>query len=116
MKKIFIILPFVTLLFFSCKQEKKQVEDKPAVLGKYVYMTDNGVLHSTRDCINVRYAKDEDGHKVYGMEFMDTVTFAPEYKFSYCTRCFSEMQYEQLEKILERNTQCVYDSVVSDEY
>ena len=85
MKKFFIILPFVTLLFFSCKQEKKQVEDKPAVLGKYVYMTDNGVLHSTRDCINVRYAKDEDGHKVYGMEFMDTVTFAPEYKFSYCT-------------------------------
>lgn len=66
-------------------------------------MTDNAVLHTKKDCIGITLAKDENGHRVYGMQFLDTVSFCPTFEFSYCTRCFDDSCYAHVQNILQRN-------------
>lgn len=101
----FAFIVFV-LSFAGC--DKHDNKDESNSIGKYLYMTDDRVLHTGRHCSNLIIAKDQHGHKVYGMEFVDTASFAPKYKFSYCTRCVNENQYEHIQKLLQRNKELKY--------
>ncbi len=97
------ILTMVLVLFVvSCSTTQEQKEQQFRI-GKYLYMTDNAVLHTKKDCIGITLAKDENGHRVYGMQFLDTATFCPNFKFSYCTRCFDDSCYAHVQNILRRN-------------
>lgn len=90
------------ICFLSCTEKKK--ENDTYVVGKYLYMTDNAILHTTKNCIGITLAKDNKGHRVLGMEFIDTLNFCPDYDYSYCTKCFDDASYEHVQQILARNT------------
>lgn len=92
----FLLLAFILL---SCK--KKQNND--VIIGKYLYLTNDGVLHCKQDCVGVILAKDEDGHKVTGMTFVDTLEIAYDENLSYCTRCFNDARYDQVQSMIKRN-------------
>lgn len=96
-------LSFILLLclFASCKSNKKDSDE--ITIGKYLYLTDNGVLHCEQKCVGVILAKDEDGHKVTGMTFVDTLEIVYDENLSYCTRCFNDARYEQVQSMIKRN-------------
>lgn len=94
----FLLLAFILL---SCNSEKKQNND--VIIGKYLYLTNDGVLHCKQDCVGVILAKDEDGHKVTGMSFVDTLDIVDDSGLSYCTRCFNDARYEQVQRMIKRN-------------
>lgn len=100
MKKLYFAALVFLIASCSTRQEQKRQEYK---IGKYLYMTDNSVLHTRKDCIGISFAKDENGHRVYGMQFLDTAFFCPNFEFSYCTRCFDDDCYVHVQKILQRN-------------
>lgn len=73
-------------------------------LGKYVYMSSNSILHSTLQCPQLQREKDDNGHAVVGVEFVDTDEICPNYQFFYCKYCFNDIKYEQIKRILKRNS------------
>ncbi|MDN0078373.1 hypothetical protein QVO32_02970 [Bacteroides gallinaceum] len=91
----------LAIILLSCNSEKRQNND--VIIGKYLYLTNDGVLHCKQDCVGVILAKDEDGHKVTGMNFIDTLEFTDDKYMSYCTRCFNDARYEQVQRMIRRN-------------
>lgn len=60
-------------------------------------------------------AKDADGHKVTGMNFIDTMDFVNDENIFYCTMCFDDKRYDHVQRILQRNYNMLYvDSVAYD--
>lgn len=103
-----LIFVISLLCLVSCKQEKSQSNEdyspsRRGVLGKYVYMSTGDILHSKLQCPLLQREKDDKGHNVIGVEFVDTNEFYPNYKFFYCKYCFNDTKYEQIKRILERN-------------
>lgn len=96
-------LSFILLLclFVSCKSNKKDSDE--ITIGKYLYLTDNGVLHCEKKCVGIILAKDEYEHRVTGMTFVDTLEFVYDNNLSYCTRCFNDTRYEQVQGMIKRN-------------
>lgn len=101
MKKKYLAYSILAIALSSCTEKKK--EKDTYVVGKYLYMTDNAILHTTKNCIGITLAKDNKGHRVFGMEFIDTLNFCPDYDYSYCTKCFDDASYEHVQQILARN-------------
>lgn len=99
-----LLLIVMACVVASCSNTQKE-ENSSNAIGKYLYMTDDGTLHTRNNCIGLRLAKDEDGHRVFGMHFIDTTEFCPNYSYSYCTRCFDDASYEHVLRILARNSQ-----------
>lgn len=87
----------------SCSNTKNE-EHSSNVIGKYLYMTDDAILHISKNCVGLRLTKDEDGQRVFGMNFIDTTEFCPNYEYSYCTRCFDDASYENVLQISARNS------------
>lgn len=107
MKNVLIYL-FSAFCLISCTEKQKQYDDTPmpsrrGSLGKYVYMSSNAILHSNLQCPQLQSEKDDEGHKVIGVEFVDTNEIYPNYQFYYCKYCFNDIKYEQMKRILERN-------------
>ena len=98
--KILSVILFLCF-FASCKSDKD--DGNEITIGKYLYLTDNGVLHCEQKCTGVILAKDEDGHKVTGMTFVDTLEIAYDENLSYCTRCFNDARYDQVQSMIKRN-------------
>lgn len=98
-----IVVIAYSILFLSCSCNQKESNKDTLKVSKYLYLTDNGVLHTRKDCSGVTFAKDEHGHRVYGMVFLDTISFTSDDQLSYCTRCFDDACYEHVQKILSRN-------------
>lgn len=84
---ILLIIPFV---FSSCGKKEEPRKEKPHELGKYLYLGDDNVLHTTRHCIGLYDATDEDGHKVTGIHFIPTERFIADPMTSYCKWCFDD--------------------------
>lgn len=92
------------ILNFWAKSKDDEKQDVPDI-GKYLYLTENGVLHTRTTCVGVRHGKDEDGHALYGMEFIDTAKYVNMEDVVYCTRCFTDRLYEKVQAISERNSE-----------
>ncbi len=120
MKKfVYYLLPVLLLccaIAYTCSKhgefrntnETDDIDDdteytSPRFLGKYLYLTENGVLHTRKTCVGVKYGKDEDGHEVYGMQFIDTAEYVENGNVVYCTRCFNDNLYEKVHAISMRN-------------
>ena len=88
-------------MLLSCNSKEKESDD--IQIGKYLYLTNDGVLHCKQDCVGVILAKDEDGHKVTGMNFIDTLEIMNDQYMSYCTRCFNDERYDQVQGMIKRN-------------
>lgn len=97
-----IYMGVICILVMSCTVGKKDKTDK-YVIGKYLYLSDNSVLHTNKDCIELITARDDNGHRVSGMQFIDTLSFLPNDEFSYCKRCFDDECYQHAQEIMERN-------------
>lgn len=100
MKTVLLLLSLAFVLL-SCKSEKQQEHD--VIIGKYLYLTNDGVLHCKQNCVEVILSKDEDGHKVSGMRFVDTLEIVDDSGLSYCTICFNDARYEQVQRMIKRN-------------
>lgn len=96
------VLLFICLLL-SCSDKPKEEPIDKGLIGKYLYMSKTGLLHSKKSCFALQREKDRGGHDVNGIEFVDTALICPNYKFYYCKKCFTDEQYEHVEQIIERN-------------
>ena len=96
------VLLFICLLL-SCSDKPKEEPIDKGLIGKYLYMSKTGLLHSKKSCFALQREKDRGGHDVNGIEFVDTALICPNYKFYYCKKCFTDEQYEHVEQIRERN-------------
>ena len=113
MRKCIIYLLSIFCII-SCKQKTQKASNQSideftmpsrrGVLGKYVYMSSNSILHSTLQCPQLQREKDDNGHVVVGVEFVDTDEIYPNYQFFYCKYCFNDIKYEQMKRILKRNS------------
>lgn len=99
---IMLIIPFV---LYSCVSKEEPRKERTHELGKYLYLADNNVLHCDQKCHKLRYAKDEDGHKIQGMHFILTDRFIDNGTISYCTRCFDDDLYEKVQLISRQNNE-----------
>lgn len=96
------VLLFICLLL-SCSDKPKEEPIDKGLIGKYLYMSKTGLLHSKKSCFALQREKDRGGHDVNGIEFVDTALICPNYKFYYCKKCFTDELYEHVEQIIERN-------------
>lgn len=113
MRKYLICSLLITCLI-SCKQKCQETSNQSiddfmmpsrrGDIGKYVYMSSNSILHSTLQCPQLQREKDDNGHAVVGVEFIDTNEIYPNYQFFYCKYCFNDIKYEQIKRILKRNS------------
>ena len=86
------------------KDETNDAEQSLSMrIGKYLYLTENGVLHTNKMCVGIKYGKYQDGHAVYGMLFIDTVEYVESDDVAYCTICFNDNLYERVKNISVRN-------------
>lgn len=99
---ILLVLPFV---FSSCEKKKEPRKEKPHELGKYLYLSDDNVLHTEKNCIGMFNALDEEGHEVNGIRYILTSRFVSEPNMSYCKWCFDEEFYEKVQLISFQNTE-----------
>lgn len=98
-----LLLLIMVCAVTSCSNTKNE-EFSSNTIGKYLYMTDDAILHTSKNCVGLRLAKNEDGHRVFGMNFIDTTEFCPNYEYSFCTRCFDDASYERVLQISARNS------------
>ena len=101
----------------SCSDKPKEEPADEGTIGKYLYMSCDGLLHTRKSCLVLHREKDADGHDVNGIEFVDTASICPNFKFYYCKRCFTDEQYEHVEQIIERNRlmQELSDTIATEE-
>ena len=97
---ILLVLPF---MFSSCEKKKEPRKEKPHELGKYLYLSDDNVLHTEKNCIGMFNALDEEGHEVNGIRYILTSRFVSEPNMSYCKWCFDEEFYEKVQLISLQN-------------
>lgn len=102
MKYISLVVMALCVFSASCSPDKK--ERGKILIGKYLYLTDDGVLHCEEKCVGMVLAKDENGHKRYGMTFVDTLRIIDDCNLSYCTRCFNDERYDQVQEMIRRNS------------
>lgn len=86
----------------------------PMRIGKYLYLTENGVLHTNKMCVGIKYGKGQDGHAVYGMLFVDTAEYVESDDVAYCTRCFNDNLYERVNAISVRNKYGEADTIAME--
>ena len=93
---------FVLLVCVSCGQKEEKTTKKEPGLGKYIYKTNNDVLHTRTSCISLNFVLDEEGGS-RAMEFIDTALFVADENSMYCSQCFNDRLYEQAMQISYRN-------------
>lgn len=91
------------IILSSCGKKDDPGKEKSHELGKYLYLTDDNVLHTRRRCAGVFGASDEDGHEVNGMKFIRTKRFVSDPDMSYCKWCFDDDYYEKVQSISYQN-------------
>lgn len=105
--KLVVFIGSIFLISFaSCSEKKKEVSDDKG-LGKYVYVDDMLVHHSTPNCIKLRFGNDDKGHKIYAKHPIDTTFFVIDEQsyFRVCSECVDDRIYERLLSISNRNKQ-----------
>lgn len=82
----------------SCVGGKNDiVAEKQDPVGKYVYYDDNGVLHVSEYCDNLRFGKDRNGHNIYTKHPKETKMITKVDKL--CAECVHTEEYEYLRRI-----------------
>ena len=98
-----IVLLMLPLLLSSCGKKEEPRKEKPHELGKYLYLSDDNVLHTEKNCIGMFNALDEEGHEVNGIRYILTYRFISDPHISYCKWCFDEEYYEKVMAISTEN-------------
>lgn len=107
MKRMLLYIATI-LMILSCENannKQKQTDDVSKIkkeLGKYLYMSKDSVLHTSKDCLKLRGMLD-DNFKTYGVQFYRTAYFCPTHQFWYCEECFSDELYEQVDSLINLN-------------
>lgn len=108
MKAKLLLITLLLLIVVSCKQNKatNDTEDLSEIsdcLGKYLYLANSGVIHSSKSCYKIILEKDENGHNVVGYQFIDTMT-VHDLNCLYCPECFNDAKYDHFKRIQQRNS------------
>lgn len=99
--KIYSFILILLCVIVSCKSKVKK--DNDIKIGKYLYLSDNNVLHCKQDCIGLILANGEDEINLTGMTFVDTLDIVYDGNLSYCTSCFNDSLYEKVQGMIKRN-------------
>lgn len=105
-KAIVTVAFFVTCILpaiIGCASNKKE-ETKDVGFSRYLFLSDNGVLHKDEHCIWLRSAKDDNGHRVYGKSFIDTLDIISDQYMTYCTHCVNSEDYTHIQRMIRRNS------------
>lgn len=100
MKRLLIlslILPFMC----SCTSRSNQEQDKP-LLGKYVYIDSDGILHTRNHCVLGMKTTDANGNeRRKSVQFIEVSQLTQEDLQALCSWCVSDDQYEILKESAE---------------
>lgn len=98
-----LILPILPFVLSSCGKKEEPRKEKPHDLGKYLYLTDNNVLHTEKNCVSMYDVTDEGSSIVNGMKFIITQNFVSDPNIFYCKWCFDDEYYEMVQGISNKN-------------
>lgn len=118
--KIVLSFFFSILLLISCnnadKQDKTVAEVPNDSIGRYLYLANSGVLHTSDSCYKLLIDKDSKGHEVIGYEFIDTMT-VHDLNCLYCKQCFSGsncINYKSYKKFIDELNSENYNIAISE--
>ena len=103
MKKLSLITVCL-LTIAGCGHKEKTTTDN-TIIGRYLFIGDNYIIHKVETCHALRYGRDDNGHRTYGKTYVDTTEFISDEGLSYCTHCINKADYERIKLIIERNKQ-----------
>ena len=84
----------------------KYVDEKEQTLiGKYLYLTKDSVLHCNGHCTNIKSLRSP-----RGMGFIDTAFITSDVNITYCTKCFDDKTYERVQRMIEWNRLSLSDT------
>lgn len=98
-------LPLIMICLISvagCGHKETLTTDNRSI-GKYLFIGDNYIIHKVENCHSLRYGRDDDGHRVYGKTYVDTLEFVFDPALSFCTRCIDSADYERIMAISQTN-------------
>ena len=103
-KLLFFIL---SLLAVSCSNNANK-EDKEHLIGKYVYLDSQGILHIKKRCVLGMQITDATGNNYYkSIEFIDTTLLTKEHIKALCTWCVEDEHYSQLKHIVNGHEEVI---------
>lgn len=109
MKNPTLLIIMTLCLLISCigknNDDKKELEKHPTI-GKYLYLTKDSVLHNDKNCVFVNAIINEDNN---GIKYIDTTSIVTDDGITYCTNCFDDKTYEQVQRMIEWN--CLGDTI-----
>lgn len=103
MKTISIALLFLAI-FTSCTNTTTKEESKPtAIQREYVYIDIHDCIHADNKCINLSSIGENKTGREYSVKFVKATDLYKEDIKGYCARCVSTMDYEWIQKEIDKN-------------
>lgn len=115
-----LIPMLIFVIAFICiewsKNKEKETESSAVLIGKYVYMDTDGILHTKNRCVVGMQVTESDESSYYkGIEFIDTTNLSVPQIKNLCSWCVTDEHYEILLGITERN-RAILRQEEDDEY
>lgn len=105
-----ILIFVIALICIEGGKNKKKDESSAALIGKYVYIDTDGILHTKNRCVVGMQVTESDESSYYkGIEYIDTTNLSVIQIKNLCSWCVTDEHYEILLGITERNATTEYD-------
>lgn len=105
-----ILIFVIALICIEGGKNKKKDESSAALIGKYVYIDTDGILHTKNRCVVGMQVTESDESSYYkGIEYIDTTNLSVIQIKNLCSWCVTDEHYEMLLGITERNATTEYD-------
>ena len=116
MKTISIALLFLAI-FTSCTSTTTKEESKPtAIQREYVYLDIHNCIHADNRCLHLTGLSENKTEPKYSVKFVKATDLYKEDIKGYCARCVSTMDYEWIQKEMNRHNPDNVMPGVEEEY
>lgn len=84
----------------SCNKNSKSssTKEEPRTLGKYIYISENNVVHTDKHCIKLLDLETDSSNDT-GLKYVETIDFVDSLDYTYCAWCVEDEMYEHLQNI-----------------
>ena len=104
MKTKFLITLFSLAILTSCSYSDSKEESKPAATQReYVYLDIHNCVHADNRCLHLTGLSENKTEPKYSVKFFKVTDLYKEDIKGYCARCVSTMDYEWIQKEIDKN-------------
>lgn len=95
----------VAVILGACYKQEENPKDPPQKnkpIGKYMYVSTAGVLHTSSKCSNLKYPRNEESERGAG-KFVESNRLCESDFTDYCFRCVDDNAYEEIQTHLDKS-------------